>query len=27
LFGKLKNGGRVEVDVDEAGAFRFLYPD
>ena len=27
LFGKLKNGGRVEVDVDEAGAFRFIYPD
>ncbi len=26
LFGRLKNGGRVEVDVDEAGAFRFLLP-
>jgi ATP-dependent Clp protease ATP-binding subunit ClpA len=27
LFGRLKSGGRVEVDVDEAGAFRFRYPD
>ena len=27
LFGKLKNGGRVEVDVDEAGAFTFRFPD
>ncbi len=27
LFGKLKNGGRVEVDVDEAGAFKFGFPD
>ncbi|MEZ4334892.1 MAG: ATP-dependent Clp protease ATP-binding subunit ClpA [Myxococcota bacterium] len=27
LFGRLKNGGRVDVDVDEAGAFRFGFPD
>jgi len=26
LFGHLKHGGRVEVDVDEAGAFRFRFP-
>ncbi len=26
LFGRLKNGGRVEVDVDEAGTFVFRFP-
>ncbi|MEZ4278191.1 MAG: ATP-dependent Clp protease ATP-binding subunit ClpA [Myxococcota bacterium] len=26
LFGRLKGGGRVEVDVDASGAFRFAYP-
>jgi len=27
LFGRLKTGGRVEVDVDEAGAFVFRFPE
>ena len=27
LFGKLKGGGHVVVDVDEAGDFAFAYPD
>jgi ATP-dependent Clp protease ATP-binding subunit ClpA len=27
LFGKLKGGGHVVVDVDEAGDFSFVYPD
>ena len=27
LFGRLKHGGRVEVDVDAGGAFLFRYPD
>ena len=27
LFGKLKGGGHVVVDVDEAGDFAFTYPD
>ena len=27
LFGKLKGGGRVEVDLDDDGDFRFIYPD
>lgn len=26
LFGKLKGGGRVVVEVDDEGAFRFVYP-
>ena len=27
LFGKLKGGGHVVVDVDESGDFAFVYPD
>ncbi len=27
LFGKLKGGGRVEVDVDEEGEFEFVFQD
>ena len=26
LFGKLKGGGHVGVDVDESGDFAFVYP-